>query len=89
MAELNRVVAGLDLPLWQAGDIGASARLPDQRIVWVFGDTVRSSRVFPRVVANSMLVSSGLCASQVETRDRGPVIPDSADGVVQIGRAHV
>jgi hypothetical protein len=82
VAELNRVVAGLDLPLWQAGDIGASARLPDQRIVWVFGDTVRSSRVFPRVVANSMLVSSGLCASQVETRDRGPVIPDRADGVV-------
>ena len=44
VAQLNRIVAGLDLPLWQAGDIGASARLPDDRIVWVFGDTVRRRR---------------------------------------------
>ena len=82
VAQLNRVVAGLDLPLWQAGDIGASTRLPDGRIVWVFGDTVRSDAVSPRVVANSMLVTSGLCTSQVETVDRGPVIPDRAPGVV-------
>ena len=82
MAELNRAVAGLDLPLWQAGDIGASTRLPDGRIVWVFGDTVRSPGVSPRVVANSMLVTRGLCTSQVETRDRGPVIPDRAEGSV-------
>lgn len=83
VAELNRVVAGLDLPLWQAGDIGASTRLPDGRIVWVFGDTVRDDAVSPRVVANSMLVTSGLCTSQVETRDRGPVIPERAEGSVQ------
>ncbi|WP_406830722.1 DUF4185 domain-containing protein [Pedococcus sp. KACC 23699] len=82
VAELNRVVAGLDLPLWQAGDIGASTRLPDGRIVWVFGDTVRATGVTPRIVANSMLVTSGLCTSQVETRDRGPVIPDRAEGSV-------
>ena len=82
VAELNRVVAGLDLPLWQAGDIGASTRLPDGRIVWVFGDTVRGDAVHPRVVANSMLVTSGVCTSQVETRGRGPVIPDRADGSV-------
>ncbi|WP_460968054.1 DUF4185 domain-containing protein [Pedococcus soli] len=80
--ELNRVVAGLDLPLWQAGDIGASTRLPDGRIVWVFGDTVRRDDVRPRVVANSMLVTSGLCTSQVQTRDSGPVIRDREDGVV-------
>jgi hypothetical protein len=82
VAQLNRIVAGLDLPLWQAGDIGASARLPDDRIVWVFGDTVRSSAVTPRVVANSMLVTSGLCTSVVQTPTRGAVIPDRADGVV-------
>jgi hypothetical protein len=80
--QLNRIVAGLDLPLWQAGDIGASARLPDDRIVWVFGDTLRATAVTPRIVANSMLVTSGLCTSQVATPDRGPVIPDRADGVV-------
>jgi hypothetical protein len=82
VAQLNRIVAGLDLPLWQAGDIGASARLPDDRIVWVFGDTVRGEGISPRIVANSMLVTSGLCTSQVETSARGPVIPDRADGVV-------
>lgn len=82
VAQLNRIVAGLDLPLWQAGDIGASARLPDERIVWVFGDTVRGVGISPRIVANSMLVTSGLCTSQVETSARGPVIPDRADGVV-------
>jgi len=82
VAQLNRIVAGLDLPLWQAGDIGASARLPDDRIVWVFGDTVRADSVTPRIVANSMLVTSGLCTSQVEAKGQGPVIPDRADGVV-------
>jgi hypothetical protein len=82
VAQLNAIVAGLDLPLWQAGDIGASARLPDQRIVWVFGDTVRGAGVTPRVVANSMLVTSGLCTSVVETPARGPVVPDRPDGVV-------
>ena len=82
VAQLNRIVAGLDLPLWQAGDIGASARLPDDRIVWVFGDTVRADSVTPRIVANSMLVTSGLCTSQVATVGQGAVIPDRADGVV-------
>lgn len=82
VGQLNRIVAGLDLPLWQAGDIGASARLPDERIVWVFGDTVRREGISPRIVANSMLVTSGLCTSQVETSARGPAIPDRADGVV-------
>ncbi|MDU0315450.1 DUF4185 domain-containing protein [Phycicoccus sp. M110.8] len=82
VAQLNRVVAGLDLPLWQAGDIGASARLPDGRLVWVFGDTVRAPDVQPRIVANSMLVTAGLCTSQVEVAGRGPVIPDRSDGVV-------
>jgi hypothetical protein len=82
VSQLNRIVAGLDLPLWQAGDIGAGARLPDDRIVWVFGDTVRGDGISPRIVANSMLVTSGLCTSQVEVTGRGPVIPDRADGVV-------
>src|SRR5688572_54153 len=53
---LNRVVATADLPAWQAADIGASAELRDGRMVWVFGDTVRSAELSPRLVANSMLV---------------------------------
>jgi hypothetical protein len=80
---LNRALSGtIDLPAWQAADIGASARLADGRIVWVFGDTVRPDRQ-PVVVANSMLVSSGRCVSQLVDRDAGPVVPDAGAGVVR------
>lgn len=37
VAELNTLVARVDLPGWQSADIGASARLTDGRLVWVFG----------------------------------------------------
>ena len=73
---LNAGVAAGGLPAWQAADIGASARLSDGRIVWLFGDTVRTSTFNPRIVANSMLVSSGRCVSQLRDDDNGPVIPD-------------
>jgi Domain of unknown function (DUF4185) len=80
---LNRVVASADLPAWQAADIGASVQLRDQRMVWVFGDTIRSSSLSPRMVANSMLVSSGTCVAQVRTATDGPVVPDARPGVVR------
>ena len=67
---------------WQSADIGASARLTDGRLVWVFGDTVREAGWRPLVVANSILVSSGRCAAQLVTPTRGPAIPDRADGTV-------
>jgi hypothetical protein len=73
---VNQVVARADLPLWQAGDIGASARLSDGRLVWVFGDTVRTPQSTVRIVANSLLLSSGTCISQVLPDGDGPVIPD-------------
>ncbi|MDT0212795.1 hypothetical protein Q9R29_02755 [Rothia sp. ARF10] len=81
--QLNSVLARADLPYWQAADIGASARLTDGRLVWVFGDTMRRQGVAPGMVANSMLVSSGLCVSQVMATARGPVIPDVEPGVVR------
>lgn len=80
---INRVFAQVDLPTWQAADIGASSRLSDGRLVWVFGDTVRTAALAPRIVANSMLISSGTCIAQVLPQDRGPVIPDVAPKVVQ------
>jgi hypothetical protein len=80
---INRVFAQVDLPTWQAADIGASSRLSDGRLVWVFGDTVRTAALAPRIVANSMLISSGTCIAQVLPPDRGPVIPDVAPKVVQ------
>ena len=81
-ATANQVVAATDLPGWQAGDIGASVRLSDGRIVWVFGDTLRTSALSPPIVANSMLVTSGLCVSQLVPADRGPMIPDAGRDVV-------
>jgi hypothetical protein len=79
---LNQIVANADLPAWKAADIGASAQLRDGRMVWVFGDTVRSTDFTPRLVANSMLVSDGACVAQLRTAADGPVIPDVRDGVV-------
>ena len=80
---VNQVVSSSDLPAWQAGDIGASAELSDGRLVWVFGDTVRTDDFNPRIVANSMLISSGRCVSQLRTGDDGPVIPDVSSDVVR------
>ena len=42
--------------------------------VWVFGDTLRSGRT-PAIVANSMLVSGGHCASQLFRPRTGPSSP--------------
>lgn len=83
VAQLNSVVSGADLTYWQAGDIGASARLKDGRLVWIFGDTIRRSGVGPGMVANSMLITSGLCLSQLMPTARGPIIPDVEPGVVR------
>ncbi len=80
---VNRVVASGDLPHWQAGDVGASARLSDGRLVWVFGDTVRAGDVTPRLVANSLLVTSGTCVSQLLPPGDGPVVPDVSADVVR------
>lgn len=82
VAKLNRLVAGADLPAWQAADIGASARLSDGRLVWLFGDTVRTKAYSPDMVGNSMLITSGTCITQLMAKGDGPVIPDPAPGVV-------
>jgi Domain of unknown function (DUF4185) len=81
--QLNTMVAHGDLPAWQAGDIGASARLSDGRLVWAFADTVRTSQYDPPLVANSLLLSSGRCVSQLMTSADGPVIPDATQEVVR------
>jgi len=78
----NQIVASARLPAWEAADIGASTRLDDGRIVWVFGDTLRDIDGAQSIVANSMLISSRTCISQLLPPDRGPVIPDARPGVV-------
>ncbi|MPQ98380.1 DUF4185 domain-containing protein [Modestobacter sp. I12A-02628] len=82
-AEVNAMVSQAQLPGWQAADVGASAPLHDGRLVWVYGDTFRAAGYSPTMVANSILVSSGSCLSQVVTPEAGPVIPDLAPDLVQ------
>ena len=77
----NTLLASQNLPAWDAADIGASTLLNDGRVVWVFGDTLRSDMT-PGLVANSMLVSGGKCASQLLPAQDGPVIPDAKNGDV-------
>jgi hypothetical protein len=81
-AAVNHLVAATDLPGWQAADIGASVRLSDGRIAWVFGDTLRKAQLSPPIVANSMLISSGQCISQLVPANRGAVLPDAGRSTV-------
>lgn len=73
---VNKVVSATTLPAWQAGDIGTSAKLSDNRLAWVFGDTIRDASHHPRIVSNSLLVSSGLCISQVLAPQDAAIVPD-------------
>jgi hypothetical protein len=75
-AAVNDLVAVAELPEWQSADIGASVQLSDGRIVWVFGDTLRQG-LSPPMVANSMLITSGECISQLVPADHGPILPDA------------
>ncbi|WP_409332996.1 hypothetical protein [Trujillonella humicola] len=74
----NEAFDELDLRYWQSADLGASAMLSDGRVVWLWGDTIRAEEVMPelpRMVDNSMFVTSGTCISQVTTESRGPILP--------------
>jgi hypothetical protein len=73
--DLNEAYQDLDLPYWQQSDVGASAVLSDGRVVWVWGDTVRQRGTDPRMIDNSILVSSGTCFSQLLTDDMAQVLP--------------
>ena len=79
-AELNEMVGESDLPYWQAADVGASVVLSDDRVLWVYGDTLREKGMEPRLVDNTVLVTSGTCMSQVITDELGPIFPrDSSE----------
>ena len=73
--DLNEAFEELDLPYWRQSDVGTSAVLSDGRVMWVWGDTVRGRSTDPRMIDNSILISSGTCVSQLLTDDIGPVLP--------------
>ncbi|MGY1744375.1 DUF4185 domain-containing protein [Blastococcus sp. SYSU D00695] len=81
--EMNAALFSLDLPNWQSADVGASAPLSDGRIAWFYGDTVGSPEVEPRLVSNSVLVTSGTCTSQLVLGDGTPtpVVPETGNGL--------
>ena len=73
--QLNEMIGESDLPYWQAADVGASTVLSDGRVLWVYGDTLREKGLEPRLVDNTVLVTSGTCMSQVVTDELGPMFP--------------
>ncbi|MBO1755231.1 DUF4185 domain-containing protein [Allobranchiibius sp. CTAmp26] len=78
VTQLNGWMQSLQgFPLWRAADVGASTPLRDGRVLWAFGDTLRDPSAASSFAANSMLVTSGLCTSQVVPVGRGPVIADT------------
>ncbi|WP_139220374.1 DUF4185 domain-containing protein [Trujillonella endophytica] len=79
--DLNEAMDEADLRYWQSADVGASAVLADGRVLWVWGDTIRKLGVQPRMVDNSILVTSGTCISQLVTEPKGPVLPPDPNGL--------
>jgi hypothetical protein len=79
--DMNDGLDEADLRYWQSADVGASAVLRDGRVVWLWGDTIRKLGVQPRMVDNSLLVSSGTCFSQLVTDPKGPVLPPDPNGL--------
>lgn len=76
----NAVMQNLSLPQWRAADVGATARLSDGRVAWIFGDTLRPSGYRPLVGANSLLISSNDCFAQVTVPTMQPLIPVGKQG---------
>ena len=83
VADINRLIANWrSVPGFIGADVGADAKLQDDREIWVFGDTLRQANFEgQRFVRNSMLIFSRQCATVVIPRDHGAVVPDRIDGV--------
>jgi hypothetical protein len=93
-AQRNAMMARVDLPAWDAADVGTSAELSDGRVFWVYGDTFRSVEIeeltpdLPdRLVSNSVLVSSDMCFSQLMSDEGAPgvpaTVPETENGLSQ------
>lgn len=66
---------------WQGADGASSIRLPDGRVLWLFGDTLRrepSGRI--GTIHNSMLLADGPCLAPVYGRASTEPLPTRQDG---------
>lgn len=80
--DLNRIAQLRGSPAMRGGDVGASARLQDGRMLWMFGDTLRDAQVEGGgFVRNSMLLVVPGCLEVVLPESGGAIIPDRRDGV--------
>jgi hypothetical protein len=74
----QRAFAALDGPGWAGGDQASSVALPDGRILWLFGDTLRRGARGMEMVHNSMVIADGGCLRPVLAATE--IFPDAADG---------
>ncbi|GAB2674177.1 DUF4185 domain-containing protein [Thalassiella azotivora] len=86
-AGYQRMFDDLQGPGWAGGDQATSTRLPDGRVLWLFGDTMQgvadadgAYAAGARMVHSSFVVQDGGCLEPVTGPDGGPVVPDAADG---------
>lgn len=68
-------------PDFLGADVGLSLRLPDGRLVWMYGDTTRRPHAEERTVRNSMVLDIGRCRHLVRFPQGGAAIPDRDDGI--------
>ncbi len=78
---------GLNDSTWSGGDQGASLRLPDGRVLWVFADSFRGAQRTDgsrapgsSFVRNSLVLSDRGCLRGVTGRGGAEVVPGTADG---------
>lgn len=82
VADLNRITRLRGTKDMRGGDVGASARLQDGRMLWMFGDTIQGAGTkVGGFVRNSMLLVAPGCLEVVLPESGGAIIPDRDDGV--------
>ncbi|WP_340537058.1 DUF4185 domain-containing protein [Nocardioides sp. GXZ039] len=80
--DLNRVARLRGNNQFQGGDVGVEAKLQDGRIIWLFGDTLRSpDGATEEFVRNSMLVVEPGCLRVLRPVGGGAVLPDRNDKI--------
>lgn len=79
-AGYDAALAAFQDPHFVGADVGLSLRLPDNRVVWMYGDTTRRLGDEEGTVRNSMVLDEGNCRRLVRPAGDGAAIPDRGDG---------
>jgi hypothetical protein len=83
----QRAFDNLNSDTWSGGDQTASTRLPDGRVLWLFGDTFQggvnpdgSRAAGTRLVHNSLVIADRGCLRGVSGPSGAEVVPNTSDG---------